>query len=218
MLDEPTKVCLFGAGGHGRVVAAIAQKIWPRTQLCFGDQKLPIGTSVGTLSVQFSKLEDITDHAVIATIGNTAARKTCMLRADELNTPFATLIANPDTYFAESPGDGSMVLSTVIVNPGAQIGRGVILNSGAIVEHDCMIGDYCHLAPGSVVLGDCTLGNEVWLGANATILQGLSITDNVTIGAGSVVTANITETGTYVGQPARKISHKSALSPNLKAY
>lgn len=217
MLNEPANVCLFGAGGHGRVVAAIAQKIWPRARLCFGDQQRPLGTAIGTFSIRFSKLEDITDHAMIATIGNTAARKACMQRAAQLGIPFATLIANPDTYFTKAPGAGSMVLSAVVVNPGAQIGRGVILNSGAIVEHDCVIGDYCHLAPGSVVLGDCTLGNEVWLGANATILQGLSITDNVTIGAGSVVTANITETGTYVGQPARKVSAESALSPSLKA-
>ncbi len=217
MLNEPTNVCLFGAGGHGRVVAAIAHKIWPRAELCFGDQQRPLGTPVGALSIRFSKLEDIVDHAIITTIGNTVARKACMQHAARLGLPFATLIANPDTYYAKPPGAGSMALSAVVVNPGAQIGAGVILNSGAIVEHDCVIGDYCHLAPGAVVLGDCTLGNEVWLGANATILQGLSITDNVTIGAGSVVTANITETGTYVGQPARKISHISTLSPHSKA-
>ncbi len=213
MSDEPTRVCLFGAGGHGRVIAAIAQKIWPRAHLCFGDQQRPLGSTVGTLPVRFSKLEDIADHALIATIGNTVARKARMQRAAQLGIPFGTLIANPDRYFATPPGAGSMVMSGVIVNPGAQIGGGVIVNSGAIVEHDCTIGDYCHLAPGSVVLGDCALGNEVWLGANATILQGVSITDNVTIGAGSVVTADITESGTYVGQPARKTSAKSALSP-----
>jgi len=213
MLLEPTSVCLFGAGGHGRVVAAIARRIWPRTRLCFGDKHRPLGTIVDKLSIRYSELEDISDYAIIATIGNTVARKACIEHAAQLNIPFATLIANPDTYFAKAPGAGSMVLSAVIVNPGAQIGKGVILNSGAIVEHDCVIGDYCHLAPGSVVLGDCTLGNEVWLGANATILQGLSITDNVTIGAGSVVTSDITKTGTYVGQPARKIHNSSALSP-----
>jgi acetyltransferase-like isoleucine patch superfamily enzyme len=48
------------------------------------------------------------------------------------------------------------------------------------------------------------IGKNVSIGSNATILP-VSIIDNVVIGAGSVVTKNITESGTYMGNPAKKI-------------
>lgn len=40
-------------------------------------------------------------------------------------------------------------------------------------------------------------------GANSVILGGVTIADDIIIGAGSVVTSDLTETGTYVGAPAR---------------
>jgi len=46
------------------------------------------------------------------------------------------------------------------------------------------------------------LGNRVSVGTNATILP-VTICDQVVIGAGAVVTKDITESGIYVGNPAR---------------
>jgi acetyltransferase-like isoleucine patch superfamily enzyme len=52
-----------------------------------------------------------------------------------------------------------------------------------------------------------TIGNRVSIGSNATILP-IRICDDVVIGAGAVVTKNITEIGTYVGNPARRLVRK----------
>jgi acetyltransferase-like isoleucine patch superfamily enzyme len=46
------------------------------------------------------------------------------------------------------------------------------------------------------------IGNRVSIGSNATILP-VNICDNVVIGAGSVVTKDITQPGTYAGNPAK---------------
>ena len=54
------------------------------------------------------------------------------------------------------------------------------------------------------------IGNQVSIGSNATILP-VEICNNVVIGAGAVVTKNITQSGTYAGNPARKIKD---LNPN----
>jgi acetyltransferase-like isoleucine patch superfamily enzyme len=48
------------------------------------------------------------------------------------------------------------------------------------------------------------LGNKVYVGSNSSILP-VTICDDVVIGAGSVVTKNITEPGTYVGNPAVRL-------------
>jgi acetyltransferase-like isoleucine patch superfamily enzyme len=49
---------------------------------------------------------------------------------------------------------------------------------------------------------DTKIGNNVSVGTNATIMP-VSICDHVVIGAGAVVTKSITESGIYVGNPAR---------------
>jgi acetyltransferase-like isoleucine patch superfamily enzyme len=51
------------------------------------------------------------------------------------------------------------------------------------------------------------IGNRVSIGSNATILP-VRIVDNVVIGAGAVVTKDITEPGTYAGNPARRLRGK----------
>lgn len=48
------------------------------------------------------------------------------------------------------------------------------------------------------------IGKNVSIGSNATILP-VSICDNVVIGAGAVVAKDITESGFYIGNPARKL-------------
>lgn len=204
-------LCLFGAGGHGRVVGAIAARIW-RADVIFGDGARALGTLVDGIPVGVSDLSDLSDYHVIVTVGNTAARRKLQTRAEELGLSCTYLIANPAGYFAKAPGAGSMILTSAVVNPGARIGRGVIVNTAAVVEHDCIVGDFCHLAPRSVMLGECALGDDVWLGANATVVQGVSICSNVTIGAGAVVTRDITEPGTYVGVPAVRQRTTSALT------
>ena len=53
--------------------------------------------------------------------------------------------------------------------------------------------------------GRVKIGSQVFIGAGASVLPGVNICDNVIIGAGSVVNKDITERGTYVGAPAKKI-------------
>ena len=102
-------------------------------------------------------------------------------------------------------GEGSVVLHNASINAGATIGTGCIINTGAVIEHDVSIGDYCHVSTGAMVNGDCSIGNATFIGSGAVIANGISITDNVIVGAGAVVHSNITDKGTYVGVPARKV-------------
>ena len=202
--DEQTGLCLFGAGGHGRVVAGIAKRIWPG-KVIFGDSNVIVGTLVDGMRVEVANLRDLGKCKVIVTVGANSIRRELQTRANQLGLACAYLVADTASYFTSVPGDGSMILTSAVVNVGSSIGRGVIINTGAVVEHDCTINDFCHLAPNSVVLGGCTLDNDVLLGANSTILQGLHICSDVVIGAGAVVVQDITEPGTYAGVPARKI-------------
>ncbi|MEM6585810.1 MAG: hypothetical protein AAF692_08655 [Pseudomonadota bacterium] len=53
------------------------------------------------------------------------------------------------------------------------------------------------------------LGDNVVIGANCVLVGPLDICDNVMIGAMSLVNRSITQPGTYVGVPARRISNEA---------
>jgi UDP-N-acetylbacillosamine N-acetyltransferase len=197
-------LCLFGAGGHGKVVASQIKPQW-QGAICFADADVPIGTKVSGIPVSFLAITDIADCAIMITIGSCTLRQSLQEQAEIIGLPIATLVIDSARFFGRAPGAGSMILAGATVNIDTSIGRGVIANTGAIVEHDCQIGDFCHLAPGSVVLGGSVLKERVWLGANATVSQGVTISEDVVIGAGSVVLTDINEPGTYVGIPAQKV-------------
>lgn len=102
-------------------------------------------------------------------------------------------------------GFSNQVFPNVFVNGGVVIGNNNILNTGCIIEHGAIIGSNNHISIGSVLAGNVSVGDFVFIGANATVIENIRITDNVVIGAGSVVTRDVLESGTYVGNPLRKI-------------
>jgi len=47
--------------------------------------------------------------------------------------------------------------------------------------------------------------NEKWVWAGATVIEGIKIAAGCIVGAGATVVHDLTESGTYVGSPARRI-------------
>ena len=101
--------------------------------------------------------------------------------------------------------DGVFVGPHAVVNARAQVGRGVIVNSGSILEHDVVVGEFAHLAPGSIATGEVHIANDVMVGAGAVILPRLSVSRGSVIGAGSVVVNDVNEGVTVAGNPAAEI-------------
>ena len=56
-----------------------------------------------------------------------------------------------------------------------------------------------------MVNGDCKIGKSCFIGSGAVVANGVTIVDECTVGAGGVVTEEITESGTYVGIPVKKL-------------
>lgn len=116
--------------------------------------------------------------------------------------------------------------NSVFVGPFCEIQKGVIIgNNTRIQSHTficelVMVGSDCFVAHGVMFINDLfeagcpssnpsfwkktIIGDNVSIGSNATILP-INICSNVVIGAGSVVTKDITESGVYAGNPAKKI-------------
>jgi sugar O-acyltransferase (sialic acid O-acetyltransferase NeuD family) len=102
-------------------------------------------------------------------------------------------------------GVGNLILSYSLLEPSSKIGNNNLINCYVGIFHDVVIGDHNEIMPGAKLLGCSSIGSNCRIGSNATILPNVSICDNVIIGAGTVVINDITEPGTYVGVPARKV-------------
>jgi serine O-acetyltransferase len=107
----------------------------------------------------------------------------------------------------------SRFLTGIEIHPGAQLGRGVVIDHGmgVVIGETAVLGDYCLIYQG-VTLGGTgkemgkrhpTLGENVVVGAGAKVLGNLQIGNNVRIGAGSVVLRDVPSDCTVVGIPGR---------------
>ena len=102
-------------------------------------------------------------------------------------------------------GTGIVIQFGCNVSSLTRIGDFVKINTYANIMHNVQIGDYTTIAPNAVILGFVNIERKCYIGANSSILPHITICEDVIIGAGTVVTKDITEPGTYVGIPARRI-------------
>jgi len=148
---------------------------------------------------------DNIDTMLFVSVGNNSIReRVCQL--DHIYSRLSILVH--DSAYVSSSANlnrGILIAAKAVVNPLASIGEGVICNTACVIEHECSIGDYSHVAPGAVLAGNVKVGKRVFIGANSTIKEGVIIADDVIIGAGSVVLDDITEAGTYVGVPVKRV-------------
>ena len=95
-----------------------------------------------------------------------------------------------------------MIMHNALVNAGARIGEGCIINTSANIEHDVSIGNFCHVSTGAMVNGDCIIGEKSFIGSQSVIQNNVSIVKECVIAAGAVVRKDIVKAGIYVGNPA----------------
>ena len=97
------------------------------------------------------------------------------------------------------------VMDGAVINSGAIVGMGVIVNTNSTIEHDVALDEWVHIAPGATICGGVTVGRFSMIGAGATVIEGIKIAAGCIVGAGATVVHDLMEPGTYVGSPARRI-------------
>lgn len=197
---------IVGASGHGKVIADIAEKVG-YTDIVFLDDN-PAVKSCGNYKVvgRCKEASSYKNADFIVAIGNTKIRRKIQAEVTDMGLHIVSLV-HPSAVIASNVkmGDGTVVMAGAVINPCTEIGRGCIINTCASVDHDCQIGDYVHVSIGAHVAGTVTIKENTWVGAGATISNNIEIGADCMIGAGAVVIADISEPGTYVGVPAKKL-------------
>lgn len=195
------KLVIIGASGHGKVVADIAV-LNGYKDIEFVDDDEGIKECAGYPVV--GKSTEAPEGEVFVAVGNPETRKRLMELYSDRMQP---VLIHPKSIVAEDMeiGSGTVVMAGAVINPGVTIGQGVIVNTSSSIDHDCIVGNYSHISVGAHLCGTVKVDDNVWVGAGVTIINNVNICGACTIGAGAVVIKDITESGTYVGVPARKI-------------
>lgn len=207
------KIIVIGGGGHAKVVMTVLKKlghyeVWGYTDR--EDQGTILGFSyLGSDEILVDTVKRPAGCAAILGIGKidaSGSRRVLHGKIRSLGINFP-VICSPHAIVNEAVtlGAGTIVLDGAVVNCGAAIGRISILNTSSTVDHDCLIGENVHIASGVTISGGVTIGDDCLIGAGASIIHSINICGGCLIGAGAVVVRDVTEPGTYVGNPARRI-------------
>lgn len=204
------KTFVYGASGHGKVVADILIASNDMTFAGFVDDRVELqGTHVLGFRVfgDGHWLEEEIRKANVAValgVGDNFIRarlaEKCLAWGAELPT-----LVHPTASVSSSAelGSATVVMAQAAINPNARIGRCAIINTGAIVEHDVVVGDFAHVAPNATMGGASSLGDLSFLALNAVVLNCVSIGSCSIIGAGAVAVHNIPDHVVAYGVPAR---------------
>lgn len=209
------KIVIIGAGGFGREVQWLIERINEKEDiweiLGYVDDGVARGTIVDGLPVlgTVQELKEREDSlAVVCAVGASKIRKKIMNQIIENpNLEFPNLI-DPSVQMSDriAMGKGNIICAGNILTVDITMGNFDIINLDCTVGHDAKFDSYVTVYP-SVNISGCTqIGEKVELGTGSQIIQGISIVKDTIVGAGTVVVKNITEPGTYVGAPARKIN------------
>lgn len=202
------KLLIIGASGHGKVVADIALKMNRWQSIAFLDDDESIKSSMGieVIGKSSDAFAYIKDYDILVAIGNSTIREKMQNELETAGASIPTLI-HPSAVIGEQVeiGVGTVVMAGVVINCCTRVGKGCIINTSATLDHDNVIEDYVHISPGVHTAGTVKVGKDTWLGIGSIVSNNVNITSGCKVGAGAVVVKDITETGTYVGVPARKI-------------
>ena len=105
---------------------------------------------------------------------------------------------------------GVQLIATCVVQAGAVIGEGCIVNTAAIIEHDVVLGEFVHVACNATLCGNARVGANSHVGAAAVLRQGVQLGESTVVGAGAVVLRDFDGDATLVGAPADRLKSRAS--------
>jgi len=195
---------LYGASGHGKVVAEVAEETGYNIEAYIDEN--PLKERV----LSYPVLHEVPQHEIdiLISIGNNKTRKRIVNQGELFN--YVTLI-HPKTVISKRVkiGEGTIAMPGVTVNAAVKIGKHCIINTNASIDHDCILEDFVHISPNVALAGNVYVGEGTHIGIGASVIQGIEIGKWCTIGAGAVIISDVPDGSTVVGNPGKVIKSRS---------
>lgn len=190
------KLALYGYGGHAREVACQINK-----EVTFFVDDIYANDIAKPIS-EFNPKK----YKMLVAVGDSRDRESIVAKLPK-ETKYFTFI-HPTAQLMNDNieiGEGGFIGAGSILTTNIKLGKHALLNRGNHIGHDTVIGDYFSMMPNAVVGGNVTVEDYVYLGSCSNIREKINISPDVIIGMNAAVVKNITEGGTYVGVPVKKI-------------
>ena len=199
---------IYGASGHGKVVADILQACGTRIEGFVDDDPQKSGEMFGLKILGDARylIERAGRGPVAVALGIGDNFDRCLIaeRCVAAHVRLLTAVHPSATVAASAKiGPGVVIMAHAVVNPDAVIQRGAIINTGAIVEHDCNVGSFAHLSPKVAIGGNVQIGELSWLGIGVAVIPQVKVGTGSIVGAGATVVTDVDDWVVAVGTPAR---------------
>ncbi|QTN24267.1 NeuD/PglB/VioB family sugar acetyltransferase [Rhizobacter sp. AJA081-3] len=203
---------LLGAGGHAKVVLALAQLLgWQvvgvsdpaiaaqgllnwRGLPVLDDQRLA-GMAPGSVEL-LNGVGQTTGGGVRQRLFDAFTLRG--FRFPALVHPAA--IVDPSARVA----DGVQVMAGAVIQADTQIGANSIVNTRAGIDHDATLGAHVHVAPGATLCGSVQLGDGAFVGAGATVVQGVRLGRGAFLAAGALLARDLPDAGRWPERSAAR--------------
>ncbi len=194
------RVLIYGAGGHGRSLAALVVKADQLELVGFVDDGFGVDETVlgqpvlggrEALSVLLGSGIHLAINGV-GGIGHLQSRLDVFRWLADAGFCSPTVI-HPSAILEDSAqvSPGAQVFPLAYLGTQVQVGFGCIINTGAIVSHDCILGDFANLSPGAVLAGGVVVAEGALIGMGATVNLGVHVGQSAQIGNGATVKADV---------------------------
>lgn len=215
------ELILIGGGGHCKAIIDVALSAH-RSVMGILDNALEKGSRVLGVPVigNDSDIKSIVeqygdDVEFLISVGQIKSAEVRRRISDEIinaGGALATPLVSPSAHIAKGAkvGNGTVVMHNAVINADAVVGENCIINTGAIVEHDCTVGNFVHISTGAIMNGVSSIGDNSFVGSHATIANTIKVCANAVIGAGAVVVDHISQSGTYCGVPAKRLTDSNS--------
>lgn len=221
-MSERRPHILLGAGGHAKVVLALARAAgllvhglcdpalaqrkvsnWHGLNVLGGDEALQQWTPEKCLLLN-GVGPALHDEVRFQLYDSLRRRGYC----------FPPLI-HPRAWVDESVtlSEGVQIMAGAIIQPDCVVGENTVINTNASVDHDCRLGAHVHIAPGATVCGGVVIEDHAFVGSGATVIQNIRIGKLAVVGACTALVRDLPANGRVLAaSPIRN----NTQSPNVE--
>lgn len=207
-----TKIIILGAGGHAKVAIDTVQSMGKKIHGIIDKDKSSVGSQLLGISIigdddtlfEFKPAEVLLVNG-IGSVKSADKRTDAYLKHVKKGFRFLTLI-HPSAVVAKSAviEEGAQIMAGAILQSSVTVKANAIINTGAILDHDCEIGMHSSVSPGAVLSGNVKVGTGAHIGTGASVIQNIKIGNESLVAAGAVVIADVADRTSVRGVPATK--------------
>ncbi|MFS4468511.1 acetyltransferase [Maribacter sp. 2210JD10-5] len=210
-------IIIFGASGHGKVVADCIEKQGKFRIVGFVDSSRKRGLShIGYPILGSEKdlpyiMSAYNIRGGVVAVGDNWSRKLFVDKINKIVPDFRFItVIHPSAVVGKNVciGRGTVIMPGAIINAGSLIENHCFLNTKSSLGHDGIMGNFSSLASNVCTGGNLILGSFSAISLGCSVIENIEIGSHTVIGAGALVLKHIPSNVVAYGSPAETICER----------